>query len=62
MAAEKIEVKDRAGTAKRLWGYLRYQKLPLILAVLLIVCTAGLQVLGPYLMVGRLTITSSRVI
>lgn len=52
MAAEKIEVKDRAGTAKRLWGYLRYQKLPLILAVLLIVCTAGLQVLGPYLM-GR---------
>lgn len=52
MAAEKIEVKDRAATSKRLWSYLRYQKSSLIIAVLLIVCTAGLQVLGPYLM-GR---------
>lgn len=52
MAAEKIEVKDRAGTAKRLWGYLRYQKLLFLTACVLILCTAVLQILGPYLM-GR---------
>lgn len=52
MAQEKIEVKDRKGTIIRLWYYLRHQKVGLILATLLIVCTAGLQILGPYLM-GR---------
>lgn len=50
MAAEKIEVKDRGKTVRRLWGYLRYQKVSLILAVILIMCTAGLQILGPYFM------------
>lgn len=49
---DKIEVKNRSETARRLWGYLRYQKIPLIIAVFLIFCTAGLQVMGPYLM-GR---------
>lgn len=50
MAADKIEVKDRGKTVRRLWGYLRYQKISLIIAVILIMCTAGLQILGPYLM------------
>lgn len=49
---EKIEIKDRTGTAKRLWGYLRYQKLRLNIAVILIVFSSALQVVGPYLM-GR---------
>lgn len=52
MAQEAIQVKDRGATAKRLWGYLRYQKVSLIAAVSLIVMTAGLQIVGPYLM-GR---------
>lgn len=52
LAEEKIEVKDRAGTVRRLWGYLRHQKTALILACFLIFCTSGLQILGPYLM-GR---------
>lgn len=50
MAQDAIEVKDRVGTARRLWGYLRYQKLALGIAIFLILCTASLQVLGPYLM------------
>lgn len=50
MAADKIEVKDRGKTVRRLWGYLRYQRASLIIAVFLIMCTAGLQILGPYLM------------
>lgn len=50
MAAEKIEVKDRGRTVRRLWGYLRYQRASLIIAVFLIMCTAGLQILGPYFM------------
>lgn len=50
MAADKVEVKDRGKTVRRLWGYLRYQKFSLIIAVVLIMCTAGLQILGPYLM------------
>ncbi len=50
MAAEQIEVKNRGATARRLWGYLRYQKVRLIFAIMLIVCTASLQILGPYLM------------
>ena len=50
MAADKVEVKDRGKTVRRLWGYLRYQKVSLIIAVVLIMCTAGLQILGPYLM------------
>lgn len=52
MAQEKIEVKNRKATINRLWHYLRHQKAGLILATLLIVCTASLQILGPYLM-GR---------
>lgn len=49
---EKIEVKNRRATIGRLWQYLRHQRTGLIVATILIVCTSGLQILGPYLM-GR---------
>ena len=47
---EPPKVKDRRGTLRRLWGYLRHQRLGLILAVILIVITTGLQLAGPYLL------------
>lgn len=34
----------------RLWGYLRHEKMRLTIAILLIICTAGLQLVGPLLM------------
>jgi ATP-binding cassette subfamily B protein len=49
---DKIEVKDRKATVMRLWSYLRHQRLKLTIAVLLIVCSSGLQLVGPLLM-GR---------
>ncbi len=49
---EKVEVKNRKATLLRLWSYLRLQRLKLTIAVLLIVCSSGLQLLGPLLM-GR---------
>lgn len=51
-ASQKVEVKDRRATLSRMWQYLRHQRTSLILATFLILCTSGLQVLGPYLM-GR---------
>lgn len=51
-AAEKVEVKDRKATLARLWGYLRFQKVGLSIALVLILCTTALQLAGPYLM-GR---------
>ena len=47
---QKIEVKNRKAVARRLWGYLRHEKLRLTIAILLIVCTAGMQLVGPLLM------------
>lgn len=49
---DKIEVKNRRGTMLRLWHYLEHQKRGLTIAMVLITLTAGLQVLGPFLM-GR---------
>lgn len=49
---DKIEIKDRKATMLRLWSYLRHQRLKLTMAILLIVVSSGLQLLGPLLM-GR---------
>lgn len=49
---DKIEVKNRKATMLRLWTYLRHQRLKLTIAILLIVVSSGLQLLGPLLM-GR---------
>ncbi|HWQ14159.1 MAG TPA: ABC transporter ATP-binding protein [Roseiflexaceae bacterium] len=42
--------RDTRGTLRRLWGYLRHQRTALIAAVLLVVATSALTILGPYLM------------
>jgi len=44
------KAKDTRGTLRRLWGYLRHQKWPLIITVLLVAATTGLDLLGTYLM------------
>lgn len=41
---------DRKGTLRRLWMYLQRQKLMLAVAVVLVCATAGLDLLGPYLL------------
>ncbi|PAW76996.1 MAG: multidrug ABC transporter ATP-binding protein [Verrucomicrobia bacterium Tous-C9LFEB] len=43
---------DRKGTLRRLWMYLQRQRLALVFAALLVCGTAGLDLLGPYLL-GR---------
>ena len=49
----KVEyAKDRRGTIRRLWGYLRRQKLALISTGLIVAINTVLTLLGPYLM-GR---------
>jgi ATP-binding cassette subfamily B protein len=42
--------KNRRGTVRRLWGYLRRQKRALILTVALVAGTTALTVMGPYLL------------
>jgi ATP-binding cassette subfamily B protein len=42
--------KDRRGTIVRVWGYLRRQRGALLLTALLVTCSTGLTVLGPYLL------------
>src|SRR5687768_8529015 len=44
--------KDTRGTIRRVWDYLRRQRIALIVTALMVVITSGLTVLGPYLM-GR---------
>lgn len=43
---------DARGALKRLWGYLQRQKTTLIIVAFMVMCTAGLELLGPYL-IGR---------
>ncbi|MBP8864743.1 MAG: ABC transporter ATP-binding protein [Anaerolineae bacterium] len=52
ISQEKPKVKDALGTLKRLWRYLERQKWTLSAAAVLIIITAALELLGPYLM-GR---------
>ena len=49
---EKVRARNTRGTILRLWGYLRRRRLSLTLAVITIVISTILNVLGPYLM-GR---------
>ena len=50
---KKIErPKDRRGTLRRLWGYLQRQRAALIATALMVAATAGLNLLGPFLL-GR---------
>lgn len=49
---EKIEIRDRKGTSLRLWRYLKHESSRLMFAILLIIGTSVLNVLGPLLM-GR---------
>jgi ATP-binding cassette, subfamily B, multidrug efflux pump len=46
------KAKDRRQTVRRLWGYLRRQRIALVATGLMVVATTGLTVLGPYLL-GR---------
>jgi len=47
----KVEhAKDRRGTIRRLWGYLKHQRNALILTAAMVVVTTALNVLGPYLL------------
>ena len=47
---EKERAKDTQGTVRRLWGYLRGQKMGLLEVALLVTVGTGLELLGPYLM------------
>jgi ATP-binding cassette subfamily B protein len=42
--------KNRRGTARRLWGYLRRQRRALLITAALVACTSALTVAGPYLL------------
>jgi ATP-binding cassette subfamily B protein len=46
---EKVKVKDRKGTLKRLWPYMERQKLKLIFTVIVVIITTVLGLVGPYL-------------
>jgi ATP-binding cassette subfamily B protein len=49
----KVErAKDRSGTVRRLWGYLRRQKVAVSATVVLVTISTALTLLGPYLL-GR---------
>ena len=50
MMGPGAKAKNVRGTLLRLWGYLRRQQLALIITVLLVVVTTGLDLLGTYLM------------
>lgn len=47
----KVEhAKDRRGTLRRLWGYLRRQRLTLMAIAVVVALNTGLNVIGPYLL------------
>ncbi len=47
----KVErARDRRGTVQRLWGYLRRQRMALIVTTAMVLVSAGLNLLGPYLL------------
>jgi ATP-binding cassette, subfamily B, multidrug efflux pump len=47
----KVErARDRRGTVRRLWGYLRRQRAALIATISMVTLTTGLTLLGPYLL------------
>jgi ATP-binding cassette, subfamily B, multidrug efflux pump len=48
----KERAKDRRGTILRIWAYLQHQRWALTITVILVIATAGLGLMGPYLM-GR---------
>jgi len=52
MGQQVEHAKNKRGTVMRLWGYLRRQKIALILTAAIVAVTVVLNVLGPYLL-GR---------
>ena len=52
MGGKVEKAKNVRGTVRRLWGYLRRQRLSLIATALMVVASAGLDLLGP-LLLGR---------
>jgi ATP-binding cassette subfamily B protein len=50
MGGGGARAKDARTTLRRLWGYLRRQKVGLLVTVLLVVLSTGLDLLGPYFM------------
>lgn len=50
MMGKPEPAKDVRGTLLRLWGYLRRQRLALIVTAMIVVVNTGLGVLGPYLL------------
>ncbi len=52
MTRPQEKAKNRRGTLRRLWGYLRHQGWTLVGVTLLVAASSGLNLLGPYLM-GR---------
>jgi ATP-binding cassette subfamily B multidrug efflux pump len=50
MLGQTQKAKNTQGTVRRLWGYLKQQKLGLLSVILLVAATTGFGLLGPYLM------------
>ncbi len=50
MLGQTQKAKNTQGTVRRLWGYLKQQKLGLVSVILLVAATTGFGLLGPYLM------------
>jgi ATP-binding cassette, subfamily B, multidrug efflux pump len=50
MGQQVEHAKNKRGTVMRLWGYLRQQKIALILTAAMVAVTVVLNVLGPYLL------------
>jgi ATP-binding cassette subfamily B protein len=50
MMGEVKRAKDVGSTVRRLWGYLKRQKVSLVLAALMVAAFAGFNLMGPYLM------------
>ncbi|MGX1432741.1 ATP-binding cassette, subfamily B, multidrug efflux pump [Cytobacillus horneckiae] len=48
-----VKPKDRVGTIKRIWHYMKRQKGGMVLAILLVMISTALSLLGPYL-IGRI--------
>lgn len=49
-AVPKEKPKDSMGTINKLWGYLKKQKLGLILVIFIVLITTSLNIAGPYLL------------
>ncbi|MEZ4640860.1 MAG: ABC transporter ATP-binding protein [Caldilineaceae bacterium] len=47
---KKERAKDRRGTLLRLWGYLRRQRTALLVTSAMVIVSAGLNLVGPYLL------------